>query len=193
MFHFRGHPFHVHGYSFWVMDVFFPTQTVLNKTAWLDRSLLNLDAKTGTVVCHNPPICGELRWGPDGPPPITNPRPVRKDSVFVPAGGWVWLRIRADNAGWWLTHSHQGFHNIAGMAAAMYVGSASDQPATPTNFPRCSSFPSKYSTVEPTVATCPSGSRPNGVGPSIMSLVWLLLMVLRLAQLMVQPHQAIYA
>ena len=171
----RGHPYHIHGFTFWVMDVYFPNQTGLNRTAALPPTVLRLE-NDPFVKCHNPPICGEIRWRSGAPPPITSPRPIRKDSVSVPTGGWVWIRLRADNPGWWFSHCHVGLHNLAGMAAILYVGTESQQPTAPGNFPKCHSFTgSQPMATTMSVPTASSGSHRSSARPLIMYCMILLM------------------
>ena len=37
--------------------------------------------------------------------------PIQKDTVPVPDGGFVALRFKADNPGFWLFHCHMAWHN----------------------------------------------------------------------------------
>ena|ERR1700716_3163074 len=48
--------------------------------------------------------------------------PLKKDTVYVPAAGYVVLRIKADNPGLWLLHCHVLWHHGVGMAMALEVG-----------------------------------------------------------------------
>ena len=47
--------------------------------------------------------------------------PPQKDTVPVPDGGFVIMRFRADNPGFWIMHCHIDFHNHAGMAVVLQV------------------------------------------------------------------------
>jgi L-ascorbate oxidase len=47
--------------------------------------------------------------------------PPRKDTVTLPPGGWVWLRLRADNAGAWPLHCHISWHQYMGMLLVLLV------------------------------------------------------------------------
>ncbi|CAF4322963.1 unnamed protein product [Rotaria sp. Silwood2] len=76
------HPFHSHGYDFWVISTSdYPEAEQLYRGAYLKR-----------------------------------------DTVSVPASGWVKIRLLADNPGAWLFHCHIEWHMDAGLIAAFIVG-----------------------------------------------------------------------
>ncbi|XP_038051054.1 laccase-2-like [Patiria miniata] len=60
-----------------------------------------------------------------------------KDTIPVPDGGYVVVRFKADNPGWWFFHCHLGFHFLAGMSLVIHVGSDDDLPPIPQDLPRC--------------------------------------------------------
>ena len=41
---------------------------------------------------------------------------IRKDTVIVPAGGYVVIALEADNPGYWFLHCHIEVHQLEGMA-----------------------------------------------------------------------------
>ncbi|TVY13380.1 L-ascorbate oxidase [Lachnellula arida] len=93
----RGHPFHLHGNSFYV--------------------LATHKATPSSYDAYNPfenPI-------PAGGP-LNTLDPLMKDTVFVPRMGYVVLRFRADNEGLWFFHCHILMHQKVGMAMAFQVG-----------------------------------------------------------------------
>ena len=47
--------------------------------------------------------------------------PPQKDTVSVPDSGFVVMRFRADNPGFWLMHCHIDLHNHGGMALVLQV------------------------------------------------------------------------
>lgn len=53
--------------------------------------------------------------------PFNLQTPVRKDTVYVPAWGYVVVRFLADNAGIWALHCHIMWHQASGMAMALQV------------------------------------------------------------------------
>ncbi|XP_069128829.1 uncharacterized protein [Argopecten irradians] len=66
--------------------------------------------------------------------------PVDKDTVTVPDGGYVILRVHAINPGFWFMHCHIEFHADIGMGFVLQVGELHEMPRAPTNFPRCGSW-----------------------------------------------------
>lgn len=66
--------------------------------------------------------------------------PVIKDTVTMPHAGFVRIRFRASNPGYWLFHCHLEYHMKPGMTATIKVGIRSDMSKPPTNFPTCGHF-----------------------------------------------------
>jgi L-ascorbate oxidase len=52
-----------------------------------------------------------------------------KDTVTLLPGGWVWLRLRADNPGVWPFHCHIAWHLFMGMSAVLVVAPERIPPA----------------------------------------------------------------
>ncbi|TVY91410.1 Laccase [Lachnellula willkommii] len=99
----KGHPFHLHGYDFYVLSQYYPTRRGYHAYNPFDPS--------------TPPTSSDL---PGGPYNLVNPP--MKDTVYVPSQGYVVLRIRADNVGIWFFHCHILWHSGTGMAMALEVG-----------------------------------------------------------------------
>ncbi|KIN08639.1 multicopper oxidase [Oidiodendron maius Zn] len=93
----KGHPFHLHGYHFYVLAQYYPERRGFN--------------------AYNP---FEASTPKGGPLNLSNPR--MKDTVFIPAQGYVALRIHTDNPGIWFFHCHVLWHSGTGMAMAIQVG-----------------------------------------------------------------------
>lgn len=66
--------------------------------------------------------------------------PVMKDTIAIPPAGFVRIRFRACNLGYWFMHCHFEFHANSGMAVIIKVGSEKDIPSPPDNFPKCGNF-----------------------------------------------------
>ncbi|XP_031640453.1 laccase-2-like [Contarinia nasturtii] len=66
--------------------------------------------------------------------------PVIKDTVTVPAGGYVKIRFRSCNAGYWFFHCHFELHMHTGMTSILKVGNRSDMVPPPPNFPICGNY-----------------------------------------------------
>ncbi|CAH0550159.1 unnamed protein product [Brassicogethes aeneus] len=64
----------------------------------------------------------------------------KKDTITVPSGGYVVLRMKADNPGLWFFHCHFQYHMVMGMNVILHVGELSDLPPVPKDFPKCGDF-----------------------------------------------------
>lgn len=95
-----SHPFHLHGYSFWVLASFSSTY------GW---------GSWNPYEAASPPG-GELEL-------MTS---VKRDTVYVPRRGYVVLRFVADNPGIWMLHCHVLWHQASGMAMGIAVGEMED-------------------------------------------------------------------
>ncbi|XP_033743202.1 laccase-1-like [Pecten maximus] len=109
-----NHPMHLHGHKFRVVGM-----DRLNKSTSLEE-VKKLDSEgklTRNLVSA-----------------------VDKDTVTVPEGGYVILRIHAINPGFWFFHCHVEFHADIGMGLVLQVGELDQLPPVPANFPRCGSW-----------------------------------------------------
>ncbi|KIW76134.1 hypothetical protein Z517_10879 [Fonsecaea pedrosoi CBS 271.37] len=106
-----GHPFHLHGYSFYVVSVFPPP------TPW--SSERPPFTAGGTAMYNYNPFADPPLESPAGPYNLENPP--KKDTVFVPQRGYAVIRFRADNKGTWMMHCHVGWHLGSGMAMSWEV------------------------------------------------------------------------
>ncbi|XP_033096094.1 uncharacterized protein LOC117100492 isoform X2 [Anneissia japonica] len=109
-----SHPFHLHGYYFRVVG----QDTIAEKTTVAEVKELD---RQGSL-------------------PRKLQGAVKKDTVIVPSGGYVILRVHADNPGWWLLHCHIEQHTELGMALVLHVGEDIDLPTAPAELPQCGSW-----------------------------------------------------
>ncbi|KAI5459063.1 iron transport multicopper oxidase fet3 [Mariannaea sp. PMI_226] len=91
-----GHPFHLHGYDFYVISTY---------------------GGNGGWDYYNPFDSSKTPRG--GPFNLVDP--IRKDTVFVPPYGYAVLRFLADNEGIWALHCHIMWHQASGMSMALQV------------------------------------------------------------------------
>ena len=107
-----SHPIHLHGHSFFVIHV---------EHGNYSNGVLKQASQD--IECTNR-YCLEPQWR-DGAQPdfsryITNGKlndmAIRKDTVIVPAGGYVVIAFKADNPGYWFMHCHIEAHQLEGMA-----------------------------------------------------------------------------
>ncbi|XP_046583057.1 laccase-2-like [Haliotis rubra] len=130
-----SHPIHLHGHSFYVLKMGYAIQ---------NSSTYQVAGSNPDISCNGDPFCNAATfansaWTGDNIPGLELKNPPRKDTIIVPTGGYVVVRIRADNPGVWFMHCHIEMHNADGMA--MMINEAQDKhPAPPENWPRCSEF-----------------------------------------------------
>ncbi|XP_054771059.2 uncharacterized protein LOC129278960 [Lytechinus pictus] len=103
------HPMHIHGHY---LDIVGMAKMGDNFTT---EEFKRLDAE------------GQIRRNLKNPP--------RKDTIMIPAGGYVIGRFRADNPGWWLMHCHFDTHFALGMAMVFHV--EGPLPTYPNSMPSC--------------------------------------------------------
>ncbi|KAK3090802.1 hypothetical protein FSP39_014772 [Pinctada imbricata] len=106
-----NHPMHLHGYSYRVIGMDrLNSSTTLEQVKKLDEAGL---------------LHRNFNYS------------VAKDTVTVPDGGYVILRIHATNPGFWFFHCHIEFHAEIGMGVVLQVGDVKDMPKAPKGFPKC--------------------------------------------------------
>ncbi|XP_013105999.2 uncharacterized protein LOC106086041 [Stomoxys calcitrans] len=92
------HPFHLHGYTFRVVGQgVFEDRADLYKVEEADRQ--------GRLRRHSPHY-----------------KAVQKDTVQIPILGYIIIRFKSTNTGFWLLHCHIERHLLEGMAAVLKVG-----------------------------------------------------------------------
>lgn len=69
----------------------------------------------------------------------TNLPPI-KDTVNIPHKGYVRLRFRSCNPGYWYFHCHDELHMYIGMMAIIKIGEKADMQSPPEHFPSCGNF-----------------------------------------------------
>lgn len=86
----------------------------------------------------NSPYWKTHAWRGDKVPGLVK-NPIRKDTVILPPGGYVVVRIYADNPGKWFLHCHIEVHTLEGMA--MVLNETPDRyHRHPAGFPKCGNF-----------------------------------------------------
>ena len=133
-----SHPVHLHGHSFYVVHVGHGT--------YIDGILQN---NSMDIICDSP-LCMNPRWRNGAPPEVTVAMAstgrlidtaARKDTVIVPAGGYVVIAFVADNPGYWFLHCHIEVHQLEGMAVIIQAFNESEHNY---NFPTDINKPGKF-------------------------------------------------
>ncbi|KAK6942978.1 Multicopper oxidase, C-terminal [Dillenia turbinata] len=88
-----------------------------------------------------------LGWGFGNYDPNNDPKkfnlvdPAERNTIGVPAGGWVAIRFTADNPGVWFMHCHLEVHTSWGLKMAWVVmdgkGPKQKLPPPPSDLPKC--------------------------------------------------------
>ncbi|XP_071140315.1 uncharacterized protein [Mytilus edulis] len=142
-----AHPIHMHGHTFYVLKMGYAQYD--NRTGEMIGENKDIDCRGG--VAKNESFCNDATWSNSSwvngnIPDLELKKPVRKDTIIVPSGGYVVTRIVADNPGVWFMHCHIELHANDGMAIIINESHA-NHPSPPQNFPRCHSFQEYDSTI----------------------------------------------
>ena len=124
-----AHPIHLHGHSFHVV-----------KTGYGSYGADGAIAEATNDIDCDRPCLKAPSWTNETAPDIsiTN-KTVRKDTVMVPAGGYVVIDFIADNPGYWFLHCHIETHQLEGMALVINeLGSQQNPP--PDGMSTCGNF-----------------------------------------------------
>ena len=165
-----SHPVHMHGHSFFVVKIGLPP--INSRTGFVncfsediecDRDYPAEYGKCGYVT--NPRegdyACPITKWATGKeytyPSATTNgkvptptssgkidPRTPRKDTIMVPAGGYVIIDVVTDNPGVWFMHCHVENHAVEGMGVVLNEAQPNQNPSPP-DMRQCGNF-------EPTLA-----------------------------------------
>lgn len=113
-----NHPFHLHGHKFMVVNMG-QHPAGIPMTRQIYQSMEKSRSFSPAGQDENPPF---------------------KDTVSIPSKGFITIRFRADNPGFWLMHCHFDWHMAVGMGFVLQVGEVSDMVKPPENFPKCGNF-----------------------------------------------------
>ncbi|XP_035663347.1 L-ascorbate oxidase-like [Branchiostoma floridae] len=131
-----GHPVHIHGHHFYVLDMGFPEYNSSDGR----YSSQNPDIDCGTSERCNGKRWADQSWEGGNKPGLNLRDPPMKDTVIVPVGGYVVIRFTADNPGWWFVHCHIEIHQVEGMAMMIREGTQGQMNPPPPGFPTCGEF-----------------------------------------------------
>ena len=122
IFDYFSHPIHLHGHSFYVVHV--------GHGNYVNG---RFSSSTSDIKCDSSHKC---TWANGTIPDFfsngrLNDTAIRKDTVIVPAGGYVVIAFRADNPGYWFMHCHMEAHLLEGMAVIIQEYPDNRQPPIP--------------------------------------------------------------
>ena len=135
-----SHPIHMHGHTFEVLKMGFPTVTdngdiIENNDILCSPRLLNKDSQCNNATWRNSSWMDYRNI-----PGINLLDPVRKDTIVVPYGGYSVIRIWATNPGIWFMHCHIDRHMVEGMALMLNESFENINQFLPDGLPTCHSF-----------------------------------------------------
>ena len=140
----NAHPLHIHGHSFHVVRIGYPTYYSQNDAIRMQ----NQDIKCETPIPQNQLTdpCGDMRskctqpsWNGMGPALSISSKTPRKDTVIVPAGGYVVVNFISDNPGTWFLHCHIEAHQLDGMVIIIQEARERQNPP-PAQLTTCGDF-----------------------------------------------------
>ena len=130
----NAHPIHLHGHTFHVVHVGYPEYNKTNGFITNHNSDIYCDdidckeAEKPKEGC-NVKRCTRPRWKTEPMQFSIDSRTIRKDTVMLPAGGYVVINFLSDNPGYWFLHCHIEVHQLEGMA--IIVNETSPEPLQP--------------------------------------------------------------
>ena len=131
------HPVHLHGHEFQVVGVGYGTYSETTGEVITPTQNIACDPSSNNATCVKPAWSKILNA--TGPPISINQYTIRKDTILVPALGYVIIHFRSTNPGWWFLHCHMEPHQLEGMA--MVINEAPErQPPPPTGMQTCGNF-----------------------------------------------------
>ncbi|KAK3595588.1 hypothetical protein CHS0354_009545 [Potamilus streckersoni] len=139
-----SHPIHLHGHSFYVVKIGHP-QYYYHPHKFI-KDNIDIDCRGNSnrsiSFCNNA-TWANATWLGGNVPGLELRKAPRKDTIIVPTGSYVVIRLKADNPGLWNFHCHVDLHNIDGMQLLVNE-SFNKIPKPPVGFPVCWNFPSDY-------------------------------------------------
>lgn len=137
-----GHPVHLHGHSFELLKMGFPTYERISGNITTEneeiRCISRRNYVNGGDYCTSS-TWSDPSWANGNAPGLNLVNPPLKDTVVIPRGGYVVIRIRANNPGLWLLHSLGDYQTSYGMSLMLNESfQFIHQP--PSDFPKCGNF-----------------------------------------------------
>ena len=132
------HPIHVHGHTFHVVHIGYPTYDQDDGTIKDFNTDISCEDENCTNEDCDPDLCTTPIWRHQ-PNISIDDKTVRKDTIILPAGGYVVINFLSNNPGFWFVHCHIETHQLQGMA--LILNEALDQQlSAPADMNRCGDF-----------------------------------------------------
>ena len=171
-----AHPVHIHGHHFYVVAMGYPK--------YISGTFGNFMENNKDINCRNNETCINATWadndwlmgGVSGAqyPSFTNPP--RKDTIFIPVGGYAVIRFRSNNIGYWFFHCHIEVHQGEGMSMIIQEGS-DEEIAKSVNYQDINTcekgpyYPSEIIATTPKTTTKRKSSKGLRISPSMIGLL----------------------
>jgi FtsP/CotA-like multicopper oxidase with cupredoxin domain len=126
-----SHPIHFHGHSFYIIHVEHGTYD----NGRFHENSNDIKCKDFNCSWTNGIVPDFLTIG------RINDTAIRKDTVIVPAGGYVVIAFQADNPGYWFMHCHMEAHLLEGMAIIVQEYRDDQHPKPPEGINNIGNFP----------------------------------------------------
>lgn len=126
-----AHPFHVHSTHFHVMKVGWPSY---NASGMISTMNPDINCDDANETCDGA-VWRNMTWMNGAVAGMNTVDPSLRDTITLPVGGYIVLRFRATNPGWWFAHCHLVLHHMSGTAYAFKVGEDDEIASPPDNFP----------------------------------------------------------
>ncbi|XP_063437577.1 uncharacterized protein LOC134718785 [Mytilus trossulus] len=137
---FISHPIHMHGHTYKVLKMEFPEVAIDGKFKFTE------DIECSNSLQNSDSSCNNARWRNSSwndynkIPGINTIDAVRKDTIVVPYGGYVIIKIKAANPGVWFMHCHIDKHMVEGMALMLNESFENTGQYIPNGLPTCHSY-----------------------------------------------------
>ncbi|XP_076081577.1 uncharacterized protein LOC143052429 [Mytilus galloprovincialis] len=137
---FISHPIHMHGHTYKVLKMEFPEVTIDGRFKFTE------DIECSNTLPNRNSSCNNARWRNSSwndynkIPGINTVDAVRKDTIVVPYGGYVIIKIKAANPGVWFMHCHIDKHMVEGMALMLNESFENTGQYIPNGLPTCHSY-----------------------------------------------------
>lgn len=132
------HPIHLHGHNFFLVHVGYGEY---------DNGVLL--SSSNHIDCGSSRKCLDPKWNESMRPDFTKymsssgklkDTAILKDTVIVPAGGYVVVAVPLDNPGYWLLHCHAEPHLFKGMAVIVQEYPEDQHPPAPLGINKVGHF-----------------------------------------------------
>ena len=158
-----SHPVHLHGHSFHVLHIGYGTY---------DSDTNRLMTASPDVSCGGGNKCLNPEWANGEPKAVTEATMnlsacILKDTVNVPAGGYVAVSFTADNPGYWFLHCHIEVHQLEGMGVLIEEYPCKEHQVPPVGIDRVGNFHLEISDFE----TLCSSTCSNAGGLQLVAII----------------------